>query len=150
MSPRWCSTPRLTDWLTDRHSQCDFDFDLRQVPCGGGVEYLYRSPASRRRRRKGKSRVWDSKLWSRVPRDSDPKMTLLPRVSSNCKRQTRPLVRDSAPHQQTRVCLAVIKIWSKAPDGCFIPRQTARLTVGRYIRLRLRLALLSETHLKPH
>jgi hypothetical protein len=24
-----------------------------QVPCGGGVEYLHRSPASRRRRRKG-------------------------------------------------------------------------------------------------
>jgi hypothetical protein len=36
MSPRWGSTPRLTDWLTDwltdlltdRQSQCDFDFDL--------------------------------------------------------------------------------------------------------------------------
>jgi hypothetical protein len=26
-------------------------------PCGGGVEYLHRDPASRRRRRKGKSRV---------------------------------------------------------------------------------------------
>jgi hypothetical protein len=39
------------------------------IPCGGGVEYLYRSPASRRRRQKGKSRIWDSKIWSRVPRD---------------------------------------------------------------------------------
>jgi hypothetical protein len=28
MSPRWGSTPRLTDWLTDRQSQCDFDYDL--------------------------------------------------------------------------------------------------------------------------
>jgi hypothetical protein len=28
MSPKWGSTPRLTDWLTDRQSQCDFDFDL--------------------------------------------------------------------------------------------------------------------------
>jgi hypothetical protein len=27
MSPRWGSTPRLTDWLTDRQSRCDFDFD---------------------------------------------------------------------------------------------------------------------------
>jgi hypothetical protein len=26
--------------------------------------------------------------------------------------------------------LTVIKIWSKAPDGCFIPRQTGRLIVG--------------------
>jgi hypothetical protein len=28
MSPTWGSTPRLTDWLTDRQSQCDFDFDI--------------------------------------------------------------------------------------------------------------------------
>jgi hypothetical protein len=26
-------------------------------PCGGGVEYLHRDPASRRRRRKGKSQI---------------------------------------------------------------------------------------------
>jgi hypothetical protein len=26
MNSRWGSTPRLTDWLTDRQSQCDFDF----------------------------------------------------------------------------------------------------------------------------
>jgi hypothetical protein len=63
-------------------------------------------------------------------------MTTLARARSNCKRQTRPLVRESAPHQQNRNCLTVIKIWSLAPDGCFIPRQTGRLTVGRNIRLR--------------
>jgi hypothetical protein len=34
------------------------------------------------------------------------------RSSSNCKRQTCPLVRESAPHQQTRNCMTVIKIWS--------------------------------------
>jgi hypothetical protein len=38
--------------------------------------------------------------------------TALARISSNCKRQTRPLVRESAPHQQTSNCLTVIKIWS--------------------------------------
>jgi hypothetical protein len=108
------------------------------IPCGGRIEYLHRSPASRRRRRKGKSRIWDSKIWSRVPWDSDPRMTALARTSSNCKRQTHSLVRESAPHQQTRNCLTVIKIWSWSPDGCFIPRQTGRLTVGRNIRLRLR------------
>jgi hypothetical protein len=26
-------------------------------PCGGGIEYLHRDPASRRRRRKGKSQI---------------------------------------------------------------------------------------------
>jgi hypothetical protein len=33
-------------------------------------------------------------------------------------RQTRPLVREGVPHQQTRNCLTVIKIWYWAPDGC--------------------------------
>jgi hypothetical protein len=72
------------------------------IPCGGGIEYLHRNLASRRRRRKGKSRIWARKIWSRVPCDSDPKMTALARPRRNCKRQTRPLVRQSAPHQQTR------------------------------------------------
>jgi hypothetical protein len=44
-----------TEKLTDRQSQCNFDFDFEL--CGGGVEYLHRDPASRRRRRKGKSRI---------------------------------------------------------------------------------------------
>jgi hypothetical protein len=86
-------------------------FQTEQSPCGGGVEYLHRSPASRRRRRKGKSRIWYSKIWSRVPRNSDPRMTALARTSSYCKRQTRPLVRKSASHQETH-SLTVIKIWS--------------------------------------
>jgi hypothetical protein len=43
--------------------------------------------------------------------------------------QTRPLVREGAPRNQERNCQtysvfrAEIKIWSLAPDGCFIPRQ---------------------------
>jgi hypothetical protein len=65
-------------------------------PFGGGVEYFHRSPASRRRRRKGKSRISDSTIWSRVPRDSDPRINALARASSNGKRQTRLLVRESA------------------------------------------------------
>jgi hypothetical protein len=81
-------------------------------PCGGGVEYLHRDPASRRRRRRGKSQIWDSKIWIRVLRDSDPKMTAQARASYNCKRHTRPLVREGAPNQQTRYCQTIIKIWS--------------------------------------
>jgi hypothetical protein len=70
-------------------------------PCGGGVEYLHRDPASRRRRRKGKSQIWENKIWSPVPRDSDPKKTALGRISSIHKWQTRPLVREGAPQNKT-------------------------------------------------
>jgi hypothetical protein len=70
-------------------------------PCGGGVEYLHRDPASRKRRRNGKSQVWDSKIWSRVPMDSDLRKTAFGRPSSIYKGQTRPLVREGAPQKKT-------------------------------------------------
>jgi hypothetical protein len=62
-------------------------------------------------------------------------MTALARPNSNCKKHTRPLVREGAPHQQIRNYLTVIKIWAWAPGGCLTPRQTDRLTVGRNITL---------------
>jgi hypothetical protein len=127
MSPRWGSRPRFADWLTvSRNATLTFWEVSQSIPCGGGVEYLHRSLASRRRRQKGKSLILGNKMWSRVPRDWDPKITALARTSSNCKRQTRPLVRENAQHQQTRNILTIIKIWSRAPDGCFLPRQTDR------------------------
>jgi hypothetical protein len=86
-------------------------------PCGGGVEYLCRDPASRRRRRKQMSQIWDSKICSRVPEDSDPRQTKLARASSIYKRQTRPLVREGTPQKQDRNCQKVINIWSWAPYG---------------------------------
>jgi hypothetical protein len=86
-------------------------------PCGGGVEYLHRDPASRKRRRKGKYQIWDRKIWSWVLRDSDPRKTTLPRASSIYKRQTRPLVREGAPQKQDRNCQREIIIWTWAPDG---------------------------------
>jgi hypothetical protein len=79
-------------------------YSQSRFPCGGGVEYLHRSPVNRRRQWKGKSRI-RQQIWSRVPRDSDARMTALTRTTSNCKRQTRPLVRESVPLQQTRNCL---------------------------------------------
>jgi hypothetical protein len=39
------------DYISDRAGS------NTSLPCGGGVEYLHRNPASRRRRRKGKSRI---------------------------------------------------------------------------------------------
>jgi hypothetical protein len=40
-----------------------------------------------------------SKIWSRDPRDSDPRKTALAWASSIYKRQTRPLVREGAPQK---------------------------------------------------
>jgi hypothetical protein len=93
--------------------------ELAILPCGGGVEYLHRDPASRRRRRKGKSQIWDSRIWSLVPRDSDLRKTELARASSIYKRQTRSLVREGAPQNQDFNCQTVINIWSWAPDGAW-------------------------------
>jgi hypothetical protein len=94
-----------TYWLTNRQSQCDFDFDLPWVlPVWRRGWILHRDPASRRRRRKGKSQIWDSKMWSWVPRDSNPRKIALARASSIYKRQTRPLVREDAPQKQDRNC----------------------------------------------
>jgi hypothetical protein len=108
-----------------------------KLPCGGGVEYLHCDPASRRRRRKGKSRVWDSKIWSRVPRDSDLRKTALARASSIHKRQTRPLVREGAPQKQDRKCQTIKNIWSWAPNGGSTPKLTDWLIVSRNVTLTL-------------
>jgi hypothetical protein len=78
---------------------------------------LHRDPASRRRRRKRKSQIWDRKIWSRVPRDSDPWKTTLARTSSIYIRQTRHLVRECPPQKQDRNCQRVILILSWTPDG---------------------------------
>jgi hypothetical protein len=64
-----------------------------------------------------KSQIWDSKIWSRVRRDSDRRKTTLARTSSIYKRQTHPLVREGALGKQVRNCLRIINIWSWAPDG---------------------------------
>jgi hypothetical protein len=83
--------------------------------CGGGVEYLHHDPSSRRRRRKEMSQIWESKIWSPVPRDSDPRKTALARVSSTYKRQIRPLVREGAPQEQDRNCLTSNKDLDVSP-----------------------------------
>jgi hypothetical protein len=48
ISPRWGSTPRLTDWLTvSRNVTLTF---WVSSPLEGGLGYLHRNPTSRRRR----------------------------------------------------------------------------------------------------
>jgi hypothetical protein len=98
----------LLDRKTDGYTRPSGQEKWARIPCGGGIEYLHRSPASRRRQRKGKSRIWDNKIWSWVPRDSDLRKTTLVRASSIYKRQTRPLVREVAPEKQGRNCQRVI------------------------------------------
>jgi hypothetical protein len=50
----------------------------------------------------------------------------------------RPVHSSERVSKKIRKCQTIIKIWSQAPDGCFMPRQTGQLT-GRKMRLRLRL-----------
>jgi hypothetical protein len=47
-----------------------------------------------------------------IPAGLGPENDCAGEDSNNCKRQTRPLVREGAPYQQTRNCLTVIKMWS--------------------------------------
>jgi hypothetical protein len=112
--------------------------EARQLrnPCKGGFEYLHRELASRRRQHKGKSQIWGSQRWSRVPKDSDPRKTALARTSSIYKRQTRPLVRESVPEKQDRNCQRVINICSWAPDGVgHKDLLTDRQSVAMWLRL---------------
>jgi hypothetical protein len=53
----------------------------------------------------GEWKIWDSRIWSWAPWDSDSTKIVL---ESKCKLQTRLLVREGAPHQQTRNCLRII------------------------------------------
>jgi hypothetical protein len=120
---------RHQDWLTDRQTQCDFE--LRDPLFLGDIN-TETWPS-----RMEEPRIWDSKIRSWVSRNLDPRMTALATASSNCKRQTHPLVREDAPHRQTRKCLMVIKLWSWTPNGCSTSRKTGRLTVARNIILNL-------------
>jgi hypothetical protein len=92
----------VSAWSMPRCYKQGARLELSQThPFGGGVEYLHRDPASRRRRRKGKSQIGDSKIWSRVQKDSDPRKTAPAKASSIYKRHTRPLVRVGAPQNKT-------------------------------------------------
>jgi hypothetical protein len=77
----------------------------------------HHDPVSRRRQWKGKSQIWDSKIWSWVTRDLNQTKTALARASSIYKRQNRPLIREGAPPKQDHDCQTVINIWLWAPDG---------------------------------
>jgi hypothetical protein len=83
-------------------------FTVIWLPCRGGVEYFLRSPASRRRRRKGKSRIWDSK-YGGESRGTRTQELLYWRAPAAIVNDRPVLSSESAPHQQTRNCLTVNK-----------------------------------------
>jgi hypothetical protein len=83
----------------------------------GRLKGYVKRQKSGRRRRKGKSQNWESKIWSRDLRDSDLRKTALARTSSIYKRQTRPLVREGTPQKQDPNCQTIINTWPWAPDG---------------------------------
>jgi hypothetical protein len=120
-------------------------------PCGDGLEYLHRSPASRKRQQKGNpvpgppcsfeiyirgpdppgwsSLRWESKMWSWVLRGLDPNVT------ANCTRklQTRPLVKEDALKTWRPQMTDSNKHLVLSPESGPDTRQTGRFTVGRNI-----------------
>jgi hypothetical protein len=93
-------------------------------------------PASRKRRRRGNSLKWDSKVRISVSSAG-------PRPKNDCsgkdqkqlysKLQIRPLVRGRyklTNPQLSKENLKERKYWSRVPDGFPAPRQTGRLSVG--------------------
>jgi hypothetical protein len=80
--------------------------------------------------RLGEPRIWDSKISSWVPKDSDPRMTEL-KDGTNCKMQTLLLIIEGIPLEQIRNSQTVMKCWSLAQDGVLTPGHTGRLKVSR-------------------
>jgi hypothetical protein len=62
------------------------------------------------RRWKEKSQIWDSKIWSRVPRISNPRKTRLARTISIYKTDQSSRQRG-LPRKQDRNCQRIINIW---------------------------------------
>jgi hypothetical protein len=92
---RFWATPRYTRSRSNRH-----DRNTRRAVFSVWSVPRYYKKGTRlelRRRRKEKSQIWDSKIWSVGPRDSDLRKTALARASSTYKRQTRSLIREGVP-----------------------------------------------------
>jgi hypothetical protein len=82
----------------------------------------------------------DNKICSWVLWDADPRKIPLARPGNNWKVRTRLLVREGAPHQQTRNCLKIIKeirpeICRGSQMGAWHQDRRGRLTVGRNVTL---------------
>jgi hypothetical protein len=98
----WSPAPKggdtKTNWPTDRWSQYNLNLNYSWVTLFLGDINTGTWPS------KLGSLKWDSKIWSWVLLDFDPRVTALARPRSNCtsKLQTHPLIREGAPHQESR------------------------------------------------
>jgi hypothetical protein len=129
-------------------------------PCGGGLEYLHRSPVSRKKRRKGNlvpgrytlatlfladinTGTWPSRLgesqmrqyiWSGFCGTCAPEWLLWQGPKAIVRVNYRPILSsERAPHsKKPTIVKKKKKIWSWAPDGSPTPKQTGRLFVGGY------------------
>jgi hypothetical protein len=107
-----------TDWLSVSRnvtSTLNLTYQMR-YPCGGGFEYLHRDPASRRRRRKGKSQIWGSKICHES--QGSPTRERLRWRGPAAYTKDRPVLSSERALQknQTVNCQRVINIWSWTPD----------------------------------
>jgi hypothetical protein len=94
----------------------------------------------------------DSKIWSWVLRDFDPRVPALARPKSNCTCKLRRLILSSekVTHiKKPAIVKQKTKTWSWVPDGSPTPRRTGRLTVGRNVALTLLRSRFSVVFLGP-
>jgi hypothetical protein len=100
------------------------------------MEYFHCSLASCKRQQKGNPVSNESKMWSWVLRNFDPRVTALARSSCSYthKLQNCPLIRRVASQEDHKYPM-LIEIWSWAPGGCPIPRQTGWLLVTKELQL---------------
>jgi hypothetical protein len=144
-------------WNKNQHGKAKYS-----DPCGGGLEYLHRSPASSDRRQKGNPVPGDisgppvpggykyEDLYLQVGEVSD--QTVLHGHGScatltsewlHCKLETRPLVREGPHRDRTKIpdqnSWKGSKIWSNVHKVGSTPRHTDWLTVSRKVTLTLSL-----------
>jgi hypothetical protein len=130
------------------------------TPCGGGSEYLHRSPCESLEATKKEpstrgynwatlflgdinTGTWPSRLGeSQLRRWNMAVSSVGLRHESDCsgkaqkqfnsKLQTRALVREGVSHiKKSSIVRQIKEIWSWTPDGRLTPGRTGRLTVGR-------------------
>jgi hypothetical protein len=118
-----------TYWLTDRQSQCDFDFDLT---------WLHRDPASRKRRRNGSLKS-ETVKYGREYHGTRTRERLRWEDPAAYTKDRPVLSSERAPHKNKTVnCqLVIAKYLIMSPRWGSIPRLTDWLTVSRNVTLTL-------------
>jgi hypothetical protein len=100
MSPRWGSTPTLNDWPTVSHN---VTLTLTWEMIESRVEAESNTAIVTLRVVGGDEK--GSLESETVKVGPGPENDYAGEVQQQCKRQTRPLIRESSPHQQTHNCL---------------------------------------------